>query len=50
VLETLLGLVDVTWRKLEQEHQFAERFGVQSDALLRDVRVKLGLPGLEEIR
>lgn len=44
VLETLMGLVDITWNKLEGEHRFAEKFGVESGQLLDEVRAKLGMP------
>lgn len=43
VLETLMGLVDITWQRLETEHQLSEKFGVRSDALLDEVRAKLGI-------
>lgn len=43
VLETLMGLVDITWQRLEAEHQLSEKFGVRSDALLDEVRTKLGI-------
>jgi mutual gliding-motility protein MglA len=43
VLETLMGLVDVTWRKLESEHRFADKFGADSAQLLDEVRGKLGM-------
>lgn len=43
VLETLMGLVDITWNKLESEHRFAEKFGVESGQLLDEVRAKLGM-------
>jgi signal recognition particle receptor subunit beta len=52
VLETLMGLVDITWQRVEHEHQISERFGVRSDALLDEVRGKLGIgaPGIEARR
>lgn len=43
VIETLLGLIEVTWRRLEDEHQLSEKFGVQSDALLAELRGRLGV-------
>lgn len=43
VLETLMGLVDITWKKLETEHAFSEKFGVESATLLDEVRAKLGM-------
>jgi signal recognition particle receptor subunit beta len=43
VLETLMGLVGITWQRLEKEHRLSEKFGVESDLLLEQVRQKLGL-------
>jgi hypothetical protein len=43
VLETLMGLIEITWSRLEQEHGLAEKFGVRGDALLREIRTKLGI-------
>jgi signal recognition particle receptor subunit beta len=45
VLDTLMGLVTLTWKKLEQEHSFAQKFGVESDALLTEIQQKLGIGG-----
>ena len=33
VIETLLGLVDRTWDKLEAEHQLKEKFGISKEQL-----------------
>jgi mutual gliding-motility protein MglA len=43
VLETLAGLFEITWARLEREHQLSEKFGVQSGELLSEVRTKLGI-------
>ena len=43
VIETLLGLIEITWRRLETEHQLSEKFGVESDQLLDDLRARLGV-------
>lgn len=43
VLETLMGLIEITWKRLEAEHCFAEKFGVESGTLLEEVRSKLGI-------
>ena len=43
VIETLLGLIEITWRRLEDEHHLSEKFGVQSDALLAELRGRLGV-------
>ncbi len=45
VIETFLGLTDLTWRQLEAKHQLHEKFGLDPDEFLRDVRVRLGLEG-----
>jgi mutual gliding-motility protein MglA len=45
VLETLVGLIDITWGKLEAEHRFSEKFGVESATLLDEIRGKLGIGG-----
>lgn len=46
VLETLSGLMDITWRRLEGEHALEEKFGIQSQTLLADLRARLGLVGV----
>jgi signal recognition particle receptor subunit beta len=43
VIETLVGLFELTWRNLEQQHQLSEKFGVEQAQLLTDVRAKLGV-------
>ena len=43
VLETLLGLLEITWRRLEAEHGLEEKFGVQTDPLMAEMRHHLGL-------
>jgi mutual gliding-motility protein MglA len=43
VLETLIGLVDITWNRLETEHLLSEKFGVKSESLIGEVRQKLGI-------
>lgn len=45
VIETFLGLTDLTWRQLEAKHQLHEKFGLDPDEFLRDVRIRLGLEG-----
>lgn len=49
VLETLLGLVETTWKRLEEEHQLEEKFGVKAGPLFDQLREHLGAsPSLEE--
>ena len=44
VMETFIGLVDLTWRQLEREHELHTKFGLDPDVFLRDVRERLA-PG-----
>ena len=41
VIETLVGLFNVTWRRLDEDHQLGEKFGVDGAQLLADVKQKL---------
>lgn len=41
VIETLVGLFSVTWRRLDEDHQLGEKFGVDGAQLLADVKQKL---------
>jgi signal recognition particle receptor subunit beta len=43
VLETLMGLMELTWRKLEEEHRLAEKFGVRPEPLLAELGAHLGV-------
>lgn len=43
VIETLLGLIEITWKRLEEEHRLSEKFGVESEQLLEDLRARLGV-------
>jgi hypothetical protein len=43
VIETLVGLFELTWRRLEKDHQLGQKFGVEETQLLPDVRGKLGV-------
>ncbi len=43
VVETFLGLTDLTWRHLEAKHSLKEKFGLDPDKFLADVRKRLGL-------
>ncbi len=45
VIETFLGLTDVTWRRLEEKHSLHEKFGLDPDEFLNDIRERLGLDG-----
>jgi signal recognition particle receptor subunit beta len=49
VVETFLGILDLSWRRLEAEHQLSQKFGIDSRQLLHDVCARLGRKGgLEE--
>ncbi len=50
VLETLVGLMHITWRRLEKEHALSEKFGIRSEVLLDDLRARLGIPKAPEVR
>jgi len=41
VIETLVGLFNITWRRLDEDHQLGEKFGVDGAQLLADVKQKL---------
>lgn len=42
VLETLLGLLEITWRHLEAEHGLEQKFGVRTEPLMEEMRRHLG--------
>lgn len=43
VVETFLGLLDLTWLHLEKDHQLKAKFGLDPDRFLKDVRTRLGV-------
>jgi signal recognition particle receptor subunit beta len=43
VLETFMGLMELTWAKLEQDHRLSEKFSIEPQALLVDLRERIGL-------
>ncbi len=43
VIETLLGLMELTWARLESEHQLQKKFGIEPERFLLDVRERLGV-------
>jgi signal recognition particle receptor subunit beta len=45
VLETFLGLVTLTWARLDAEHDFSRKFHVKSDAFLASLARQLGIEG-----
>jgi len=44
VLETFLGLVRATWGHLEKEHGLKERFSLEAEDVLKDLRERFGAP------
>ena len=43
VLETMMGLLEITWAHLEREHSLSEKFGVRPEPLLADLQKHLGM-------
>ena len=43
VIETFLGLTELTWRQLEAKHRLHEKFGLDPDEFLETVRERLGI-------
>jgi mutual gliding-motility protein MglA len=43
VLETLLGLLEITWRRIEKEHQLSEKLGLREEAVIDELRSRLGV-------
>ena len=43
VMETFLGLTELTWRNLEAKHDLHAKFGLNPDDFLQDVRERLGV-------
>lgn len=43
VLETLMGLMTITWRRLEEEHRLSDKFGMKPEPLLADLGKHLGV-------
>lgn len=41
VIETLVGLFNITWKRLDEDHRLDEKFGVDGAQLLADVKSKL---------
>jgi len=41
VMETFFGLLELTWRSLEAEHQLSVKFGIDPDTFLEEVRARL---------
>jgi hypothetical protein len=48
VLETFFGLLHLTWAKLDQEHQLAQKLHIDSNKFLGSAAQKLGFDGSVE--
>lgn len=48
VVETLLGLMKVTWKRLEESHQLSEKFGVEPGPLMQEMSAHLGVRDARE--
>ncbi|MGD8858640.1 MAG: MglA protein [Myxococcales bacterium] len=44
VAETFLGLVEITWDRLEAEHSLQERFGLDKNEVVGHLRSRFGVP------
>jgi hypothetical protein len=42
VVETLVGLMHLTWSSLDAEHDLEKKFGFDADRFLADIAKKLG--------
>jgi mutual gliding-motility protein MglA len=45
VIDTLLGLMEITWERLNNAHDLSGKFGVEGDRLLDTLRRQLGRSG-----
>jgi mutual gliding-motility protein MglA len=45
VVESFLGLLQMTWKALNEQHQFDKKFGFEPDAFVQMVASKLGVSG-----
>ncbi len=43
VLETLMGLMEITWRRLEEDHRLSEKLGLMPEPVLAHLGAHLGL-------
>lgn len=41
VIETLLGLIEITWQRLDEEHNLTGKFGLEGIRLLRSLKSQL---------
>lgn len=43
VLETLVGLLEIAWKRIEKEHQLGDKLGLREDAVIDELRGRLGV-------
>lgn len=50
VLETLLGLLEVTWQRIEDEHRLSDKLGLAPDRILAELEKRLGASGAGRVQ
>jgi signal recognition particle receptor subunit beta len=43
VLETLVGLLEIAWKRMEREHQLGEKLGLREEVVIDELRGRLGV-------
>ncbi len=43
VLETLVGLLEIAWMRIEKEHQLADKLGLREEVVIDELRGRLGV-------
>jgi signal recognition particle receptor subunit beta len=43
VLETLVGLLEFAWKRIEKEHQLSEKLGLREELVIDELRGRLGV-------
>ncbi len=43
VLETLVGLLEIAWKKIEKDHQLSEKLGLREEVVVDELRGRLGV-------
>jgi signal recognition particle receptor subunit beta len=43
VLETLVGLLEIAWKRMEKEHQLGEKLGLREEVVIDELRGRLGV-------
>lgn len=43
VLETLVGLLEFAWKRIENEHQLSEKLGLREEVVIDELRGRLGV-------